>query len=167
MKNTFSVLIIIISSVFIMVACTSVEKNQSSILEEDVNLTDSVINEEVESREILTLEELKALLETSSSIEVKDTNNQTLGKISTGAKLNKVISDIFAHKVVKDYEYSSDENLIGIINFYPSDNDAIYGLIKEKFIYIEGHYFISKNNSIKNLIDYIRTNTEGEPIVGD
>lgn len=167
-RYPFVTLIIIISIILTtIVGCSAKQDNNNSLVEEDINLTDSTIDVEVQNQDILTLLELKNLLETSSTIEVKNIDNQIIGKISTGEKINKVITDIFAHNAIDDYQYSSDENVIAIINFYPSGNEPIYGLVKEKFIYIEGYYFTTKNNSIKKIIEYFEANTEEEPIVFD
>jgi len=151
----------------IIVGCKAREGDNRSQVVDDIVLTDSITNEEMQTQEGLTLVELKDLLETSNSIEVKNTDNQVIGKINTGEKINKVVDDIFKHTAVDDYEYSSGEDVVAIINFYPSGNEPIYGLIKEKFLYIEGYYFTSRNNSISKIIDYFRLNTEEEPIVGD
>jgi len=167
LKNTLRIIILIISIIFVIGGCARKQDENNSLIEEDIVLTDSITNEEVLTQDALTLVELKNLLETSNSIEIKDTDNQIIGKINTGEKINKAIEDIFKHTAVDDYKFSSDENVIAIINFYPSGSEPIYGLIKEKFIYIEGYYFPSKNNSIQKIVEYFRTNTEEEPIVGD
>lgn len=159
----FVILVIITIVLVLMSGCTS--NKDSDYIEEDNNLIDSSVNEEAETEEPLTLNELKDLLETSKSIEVKDTDNQVIGTLNTGKNINQVIADIFYHNAVEDYEYSSDENVIAIISFHISSADPIYGLIKENFIYIEGYYFPAQNNSIKNIVNYFINNNEGEPIV--
>jgi len=167
LKNTLRILILLISIIFVIGGCTTKQGDNIGLKEEDMILTDSMTNEEVPIQDALTLVELKSLLETSNSIEIKNTDNQTIGRINTGEKINKAVDDIFKHIAVDDYKYSSDENVIAIINFYPSGSEPIYGLIKEKFMYIEGYYFTSKNNSIQKIIDYFEINTEDEPIAGD
>lgn len=161
--HLFVILAIITIALVLMSGCIS---NKDKVyIEEDNNFIDSSVNEEAQAEEPLTLNELKDLLETSKSIEVKDIDNQIIGTLNTGKNINEVISDIFYHNVVEDYEYSSDENVIAIISFHIPSADPIYGLIKEKFIYIEGYYFPAQNNSIKNIVNYFINNNEEEPIV--
>ncbi|QUH20993.1 hypothetical protein [Alkaliphilus sp. B6464] len=167
-RNHLLVLIIIISVIVIMMTgCTEKQGDNNSLEEEDVGLADSIVNGEMQKRDSFTLTQLRDLLDKSTSIEVKNLDNQIIGKISTGEKINKVVEDIFAHSAIDNYEHSSAENLVATVNFYPASSEPIYGLIKDKFIYIEGYYFTSKNNSIQKIVDYFETNTEEEPIVGD
>lgn len=165
MKRTLQSILIIASVILLLIGCTTKDEN-NMLTEEDVNLTDSITNEGTSSQDGLTLVELRTLLEASNSIEVKNTDNQIIGKINTGEKINKILEDIFNYTAVDDYEYSSN-NVIATISFYPSGKEPIYGLIKERFIYIEGYYFVSKNSEIQKIVDYFRINTEEEPIVGD
>lgn len=162
-KNTLIILLIISISLNIVVGCSSKENN-NSLVDEDINLTGSIINEESQEEEGLTLVELKNLLETSANIEVKNIDNQTIGKISTGENINKIITDIFTLDALDSYNYSSNEEVIATISFSFSSNEPIYGLIKDDFIYIEGYYFISKNNNIQKIVSYFQINNEEEPV---
>ncbi|GEM_PF-3593087 len=167
-RNHLLVLIIIISVIVIMMTgCTGKQGDNNSLKEEDIGLADSIINEGMQKRDSFTLIQLRDLLDKSTSIEVKNLDNQIIGKISTREKINKVVEDIFGHNAINNYEHSSEENLIATVSFYPVSSEPIYGLIKDKFIYIEGYYFTSKNNSIQKIVDYFQANTEEEPIVGD
>lgn len=160
--------ILIISVIVIMVTgCTTKQGDNNLLKEEDISLADSIINEEMQRQDSFTLIELRDLLEKSTSIEVKNLDNQIIGKINTKEKINKVVEDIFSHSTIDNYEHSSDENLVATVSFYPPSSEPIYGLIKDEFIYIEGYYFTSKNKSIQKIVDYFQANTEAEPIVGD
>lgn len=167
LKKTLYILIILLGISFIFVGCTSEREPENSLVDDNTNLTGSLLNETEENKDELTLMDLKTILESSNMIEVKDINGQIVGKIMEGKKINQIVEDIYEFKADTDHQYSSEENVIATINFYPSNYDAIYGLIKEKFIYIEGYYFTSKNSDIKKVIDYFSVNTEREPVVGD
>lgn len=163
-KNTLIILLILSISLNIVVGCSSKENNNHSSIDEDINLTGSIINEEPQEEEGLTLVELKNLLETSSGIEVKNIDNQIIGKISTGENINKIVTDIFALDALDSYNYSPNEEVIATISFLFSSNEPIYGLIKDEFIYIEGFYFVSKNNSVEKIVNYFQINNEEEPV---
>ncbi|WP_198006341.1 hypothetical protein [Alkaliphilus oremlandii] len=167
LKKALCILIILASIPFIFAGCTSGREPENSIMDDNTNLTGSLLNKNEKNRDELTLVELKNILESSNMIEVKDINGQIIGKVMEGKKINQIVENIYEFKADTDHQYSSEENVLATINFYPSNHEAIYGLIKEKFIYIEGYYFTSKNSDIKKIIDYFNINTEGEPVVGD
>lgn len=158
------ILMVLITVMLIGSACRSIQ-DEDSIYSKEGDSINSSVNEDAELEEILTLNELKNILKTSRSIEAKDINNQTIGILNTGKNINQIITDIFYHNVVEDYEYTSDEELVAIISFYPLSGDPIYALMKERFLYIEGYYFTSETDSIQSIIEYFRTNNEEEPIV--
>ncbi len=164
-KHFLFILIIVIITTLMVMGCTSKQEDNSSVIEENANSQDSIANIEVEAQDPLTLSELKNLLETSTRIEVKNIDNHIIGIVNTGEKINKAISNIFAYDAVDNYEYSPKEDVIAIISFYPLSNEPIYGLVKDKFIYIDGYYFTTKSSSMQDIIDYFQINNEEEPIV--
>src|SRR5690606_11114160 len=123
-----NILIIIISDIIIIGGCTAKQSNDDSLIDYDTDLSDSLANEKFEKSDVLTVVELKTLLETSGAIEVKNIENQIIGQISTGEKINKVIEDIFSYTVIDNYENSSDEDVVATINFFPNGDQPIYGL---------------------------------------
>lgn len=163
-KNTIIISLIISMTLSMSLGCSSEKENNHSLVGEDTSLADSFMNEEMQKEEGLTLVALKNLLETSTSIEVKNIDNQTIGKISTGENINEVVGDIFDYQAMDSYNYSPNEDVIATISFSFASNEPIYGLIKDKFIYIEGYYFVSENNKIQQIINYFKINNEEEPV---
>lgn len=149
-----------------MVGCSKKNEASDPGVENDLSVVDTIIDEETKEEQP-SIEDLRELLGKSSIIEVKDIDNQIIGKINSIEKINKAVEDIFLLDITDEYTYTSTGNIVGTINFYIQGSEPIYGLIKDKFVYIEGYYFVSKNNNVEKIVSFFENNTEEEPIVED
>lgn len=166
MKNILIISTIIIILLFTK-GCTSKQDKDNLSINDNSVISDSIFNEEFGKKDKLTLLDLKNLLETSNSIEVKDLENQVIGQIVTGENISKTIEDIFSYNVVDSYEDFSKEDVVATISFHINGDYPVYGLIKEQSIYMEGYYFISNRNSIKGVVKDFEISTKAEPIAID
>lgn len=163
MKNILITLILVITLFFIQ-GCTSRPNGDNPSIDNNSGIADFITNGEYEEKNKFTLAELKDLLETSNMIEIKDLENQIIGQIAEDENIAETIENIFSYKAVNDYKDFSKEKVIATINFFPDGDQPVYGLIKEKFIYIEDYCFIAENSGVNKIINYFKNKTNMVPI---
>lgn len=156
-------IILFISTLFFVQGCGDKDNNKNPS-QNNSGIVDFVGDEESEEKTNITLMDLKELLDRSDMVEVKNLENQIIGQIVEDKDIDNVIKSIFSYNAVNKYEDFSKEEVVATINFFPYGERPIYGLIKEKFIYIEGYYFIAKDSGVQDIIHYFETNTDKKPI---
>lgn len=164
MKNILTVILLTISLFFIS-GCASRQNNGGPSRDENLGIMDFVANEEFRKENKLTLADLRDLLESSNMVEVKNLENQLVGQLVNDENIMGAVEEIFSLRLEDSYKDFARERVIATINFFSHGDYPIYGLIKEKFIYIEGYYFIGRgNNDIEKIIEYFELRTDAEPI---
>lgn len=158
-KKTCIVLICFIS-IFIISSCGN--NNNINSLDEtnDENINENVLDSIANEKESISLEGLLALLLEANAIELKNINNETLGVINDRNKITQFVNRIFEYEIKDDYTERTSQNVIGPINIYFNDGTAIYGLMKENYMYIDGYYFLVNRNERNYIISYFGNNIQ-------
>lgn len=131
--------------------------NNNSV--EDINYTMIV-----EKKEFENSEKLKEKLLTAAAIELKNTENQSLGILQEPEKITSFIEGIFTYDIEEEIKVNQQSQVIGPINFYFSDREDIYGLMNNQYIYIEGYYFVINNSIAKELQNVFKGNIVKAPV---
>ncbi|KAB3538622.1 hypothetical protein F8154_01645 [Alkaliphilus pronyensis] len=128
---------------FSSLGCDSNTEYDSS-LEEGEALDFEEVQENIEEiNRGYTYEELKERLYEAVLIELKDTENQTIGAVAEREDVIQLVDTIFSYRWQESYpEENQDYFVIGPLNFYFNDGESIFGLAKENYIFIEGFYFL-------------------------
>lgn len=148
MLKKISAILMCILFILVIGACGSNNSSDSLVIEED---HDEISNNIITDFEIQTLEDFIQRLSESTSIELKNVNNEVVGTISNRSDITQFIDRISEYEIKDDYIEENSQDVIGPLNVYFGDGTAIYGLMKEEYIYIDGYYFLL-NRSEKNYI---------------
>ncbi len=142
------------------------ERGQTGGLEGGENTQSNSRNEDDSDKyQKLTLEELKEVLMDSVGIELKDTDNQAVGMLKDRELILQFVEALFSYHHQEQYPDDSNENkVMGPLNFYGSQGNEIYGLIKEDYIYIEGYYFLIEEGTLNNIEKLFRANIIKAPV---
>jgi len=155
MIKKICIIIMCITSIFIISACGGNEeqKSQDEFGDEDITeySSDMILNDKGN----LTLEELKTTLFESNAIELKSINNDTLGVINDRNSIASLVNRILSYEIVDTYVEEQTQNVIGPINIYFDDGTALYGLVKEGYIYIDGYYFLMSRSERNYVVNYL------------
>ncbi|MCC5912532.1 MAG: hypothetical protein JJT76_19105 [Clostridiaceae bacterium] len=95
--------------------------------------------------------DLREQLLGASSIELKDTQNRTIGMLQDREEIASFINQIFEYDREEEYVVDQQVRVIGPMNFYFADDEAIFGLMNEAYIYVEGNYFLLDNRKAANI----------------
>lgn len=118
----------------------------------------------VDTNQFLDSEQLKERLLTAVAIELKNTENQTMGMLQEAEKIASLIDNIYTYDVHKELPSNLQGQVVGPINFYFSDNEDIYGLMNNNYIYIEGYYFIINTRIAQELQNTFKANIATAPV---
>ena len=147
-------------SIFIISGCGN--NNNINSLEEtnDENINEIVLDSIANEKGSISLEGLLALLLEANAIELKNINNETLGVINDRNKIAQFVNRISEYEIKDDYTERTSQNVIGPINIHFNDGTAIYGLMKENYIYIDGYYFLLNRNERNFIVSYFGSNIQ-------
>lgn len=157
---------------FTLVGCMqnkNVNSDNDDVVYESENESEAIDESPADVEAIMNKEELEDKLLQAYAIELKDIENRTIGMLKEGELITDFVRQLCAYPVKGTYvDYSEGDNeVVGPINFYFSGEDSIYGLVKENYIYIEGHYFIIDVTDVKNIQDLFKSNVVEGPAVGE
>lgn len=126
---------------------------------EDINY--SII---VDTNQFSDSEQLKERLMMAVAIELKNTENQTMGMLQEREKISNLVDSFFTYKIEKELTANQQSQVIGPINFYFSDSEDIYGLMNNNYIYIEGYYFVINTRIAQELQTLFKANIATAPV---
>lgn len=144
-----------IITIFSISACGRNNLEPDEVDDEDIS--ESIFSTE-NSR--MSLEEFKLKLLESISIELKNTNNDTIGVINNRNNITVFITRILEYDIEENHTELENQNVIGPINIYFGDGTAIYGLMKDGYIYIDGYYFIINQPEKNFILNYFEKNIQ-------
>ncbi|WP_459761676.1 hypothetical protein [Alkaliphilus crotonatoxidans] len=145
-------LLYVATFLFLLIFITGCQGSGKNDLEEENNQDNPPIEMNQENSQKATMEELKEILMESVGIELKDTDNQAVGMLQERQDIMSFVDTLFSFPHQEEYPDDTLQNeVIGPLYFYRSQGDDIYGLVKEKYIYIEGYYFLIEENNLKNI----------------
>ncbi len=100
----------------------------------------------------ITLDQLEEKLMESIGIELKSTENNAIGYLEKREEIIRFVEDLFEYPKQEEFPNDSLANeVVGPLNFYFSNDDDIYGLVKNNYIYIEGYYFLITDSQVKTI----------------
>lgn len=151
MKGIVGVLVGILSMMLIMTACSGL--NSGEVPQEEGEEAPNAVIEQIKESKGFTPEELRQKLEETTGIELKDTNNQAVGMLADREAILAFIEELFSYPMQQEYpqDESDQGEIIGPINFYFSNSDDLYGLVKKDFIYVEGYYFLLQRGNLDKI----------------
>lgn len=118
--------------------------------------------------EQLTPEELKDILLETVGIELRNTENQAIGLLKERDAILEFIEELFTYpKQEKLPGDSSEDSVVGPIHFYFNNNEDLYGLVKDDFIYLEGYYFLLTGNNGERVVNLFKNNIIKAPDSGN
>jgi len=118
--------------------------------------------------EKMNLEDLKEKLLGSVGVELKNTDNQAIGLLKEREEIFNFVEELFQHPQQEKFPNDSKGNtVIGPINFYFSDDEDLYGIVKDSYIYIEGYYFLMSQEDIDDIEKMFRNNIIEAPVSGN
>ena len=160
MIKKICIVLMCVVSIFIISGCGN--NNNINSLEEtdDDNINEIALDSIANEKGSTTLEELVTLLLEANAIELKNINNETLGVINDRNKITQFVNRISEYEIKDDYTERTSQNVIGPINIYFNDGTAIYGLMKENYIYIDGYYFLVNRNERNYIVSYFGSNIQ-------
>lgn len=148
-----------------LIGCTADEiqdptnQTEANETEEDINYTPIV-----EVNQFLESDQLRERLLEATAIELKDTENNTIGMIQEREKIINLVDSFFTYTIKEELETNQSSEIIGPINFYFTNSEDIYGLMNNEFIYLEGYYFVINNRIARELENYFRANIATAPV---
>ncbi|SCX90297.1 hypothetical protein [Alkaliphilus peptidifermentans] len=147
--------------------CGRGEKFDSSLNDDEAIDLEEAIDVKEDDTRLFSFEELKDKLLEATLIELKDTDNQTIGAISDRDDIIELVETLFGYPWQDKFpEENQAYSVIGPINFYFDDKDNIFGLVKENYIYIEGYYFLPNKTQQEALKKVFQQNILHAPVSG-
>lgn len=147
-KHCFLLVILLIAAISV-VGCRT--DDNDNIVDEDQIVIDE---NPIDNFHYLTSEELSNQLAEAVLVEIKNTDNEVIGGITDREKITILIEKIFEFKVQDNLTTSVESNdIIGPINFFFSNGESYFGLVKEDHIFIEGYYFLLEGNQLQEFMN--------------
>ncbi|SDK39726.1 PH domain-containing protein [Natronincola ferrireducens] len=166
MKIKKIIAILLITLLFLIGCASDSSPEANDFL--DTNETDEEINyTAIEVNQFTDSQQLKERLIESIAIELKNTENITIGMLQEREQILNLVENLFTYTVKEEYTVTEQTDIVGPINFYFSDGNDIYGLMNNKYIYIEGYYFTIDTKTSQQLQNFFRANIAPAPVPGE
>ncbi|MBM7614622.1 hypothetical protein [Alkaliphilus hydrothermalis] len=166
MKKYVIPLIISLTFILLIVGCTRDEIGDQTTIDEDQNML--APSRQENKLEKINLEDLEEKLLGSVGIELKNTDNQAIGLLKEREHIVSFIEELFQYpqqeKLPND---SSKDAVIGPINFYFNEEEGIYGIVKNGYIYIEGYYFLMSDRDAAKIENLFSKSIIEAPVSGN
>lgn len=174
MKKKLAQITLVIIAILSLLGCANtnlVEENrhidsggltETTDIGEDMNINIVEANPPLEDKQQLREKLLEAV-----SIELKDTENSTVGMLQESEKIVKLVDNLFKYRIEEEYTNSQQVQVVGPINFYFSNGEDIYGLMYNQYIYIEGYYFLINRRISQELQNLFKSNIASAPITSE
>ncbi|AOY77448.1 hypothetical protein [Clostridium formicaceticum] len=167
MKMKKWTILILIAMTLSLMSCSTDKSSEPENYADFINNDEDIHYKGVETNQFIESDELKERLLESAAIELKDVDNHTIGMLREKEKIANFVEGLFTYKVEEDYTTNKQGQVVGPINFYFADNEDIYGLMNNEYIYIEGYYFFINNKKSQELQNFFKTNTAPAPVAGE
>ncbi|AKL95645.1 hypothetical protein CACET_c21990 [Clostridium aceticum] len=160
-------MLILIMMILSLIGCSTHQPKDPDAYGDLIDNDEDIYYRAIEANHFTESQQLKERLLESVAIELKDVENHTIGMLREEEKIASFVENLFTYKVEEDYASNKQGQVVGPINFYFGDNEDIFGLMNNEYIYIEGYYFFITNTKSQELQTFFKTNTAPAPVAGE